>query len=152
MTVGWSSLTFTPDAEAVTELATSWGWRIGEPFTPLLFSILGDVFVQLDSGGVHWLNTGTGELGLVATDVDAFRARLATDIADEWFMPALVGQLHAAGKIPEAGQCYTYIILPIFAEGQYSVENLVPVSARDHFGVTGHIHREIANAPQGGGA
>ena len=89
-----------------------------EPFRPVLFSTLGDVFFEPDSGGIWWLNTGTGELTRVAESLDHFQDRLATDIADEWFMPLLIAQLHAAGKVPEPGECYTYVTLPVFAEGR----------------------------------
>ena len=65
----------------------------------------------------------------------------------EWLMPALVEQLHAAGKVPEPGECYTYVTLPVFAEGKYEVDNLNPVPAGEHFSVTGHILHEIAELP-----
>ena len=48
-------------------------------------------------------------------------------------MPYLVEQLHAAGKVPESGECYTYVTLPVFAEGKYEVDNLNPVPAGEHF-------------------
>ena len=34
-------------------------------------------------------------------------------------MPDLVEALHAEGKIPGSGRCYTYLILPIFEGGDY---------------------------------
>jgi hypothetical protein len=114
-----------------------------------LFSTLGDVFFEPDSGGIWWLNTGTAELTRVAETVEHFHERLATDIADEWFMPLLIAQLHAVGKVPEPGECYTYITLPVFAEGRYDVDNLNPVPAGEHFAVTGHILHEISELPDG---
>ena len=64
-------------------------------------------------------------------------------------MPALVERLHAAGKVPAPGACYTFVTLPIFAEGTYEVENLHPVPAKSHFGFTGHVHRQIHELPDG---
>ena len=55
--------------------------------------------------------------------------------------------MHAAGKIPEPGECYTYVTLPVFAEGKYEVDNLNPVPAGEHFSVTGHILHEIHELP-----
>jgi hypothetical protein len=143
MSIGWSSLTFTPDSEAVKELRRAWAWLAGDSFVPLVFSILGDFFYTTESGGVYWLNMGTAEISPVADTPEEFRALLATETADDWFMPGLVEQLHEAGKIPGPGCCYTYVTLPIFAEGKYEVSNLNPVPAREHFGLTSRIHREI---------
>jgi len=149
MSIGWASLTCTPSDEAVKQLAESWGWMLREPFSPVLFSAFGDVFLEPDSGGVWWLNTSVGELTQVAESVQEFRELLGTELADEWFMPGLIERLHAAGKVLQAGQCYTYVTLPVFAEGSYEVENLNPVPVHEHFGLTGHILSEINGLPDG---
>jgi Domain of unknown function (DUF1851) len=150
MSIGWSSLTFTPDQDAIDELAVSWVWLLKDPYTPVLFSVLGDVFFARDAGDVWWLNTGTAQVMRVANSVDHFRELLDTDIVDEWFMPLLVEQLHLAGKVSEPGECYTYLTLPIFPDGLYDSNNLNPVPAREHFAMTGHLHRELRNVPAGG--
>src|SRR5262245_24924897 len=62
MSVGWSSLTFEPTDDAIEQLAEAWAWRIKDPFRPVLFSTLGDMFFARDDGAVWWLNTGTAEL------------------------------------------------------------------------------------------
>lgn len=149
MTVAWSSLTFAPPPEALRELETSWAWLLREPFTPVLFSSLGDVFIEPDSGGVWWLNTGTAELTRVADSVAHFESLLNSALADEWFLPKLIGELHAAGKVPGPGECYTFVTLPIFREGKYEVENLNPVPAREHYGLTGLMHKQLHDLPDG---
>lgn len=83
----------------------------------MLFSSLGDVFIEMDSGGVWWLNTRTAELTRVADSVPHFEELLNSELADEWFLPNLVGKLHAAGKVPGPGECYTFVTLPVFREG-----------------------------------
>jgi hypothetical protein len=148
MAVGWSSLTFEPTAEAIEQLSESWAWLLKTPFRPVLFSSLGDMFFARDDGAVWWLNTGAGELTRVADSIDDFREKLGTELADDWFLPHLVEQLHAAGKIPEPGECYTYVTLPIFQEGRYVVENLNPVPASEHFSLSGEVHRQIAALPE----
>jgi hypothetical protein len=147
MSISGSDLTFMPSQDAIERLAEAWAWLLKEPFRPVLFSIMGDVFLEPDSGGIWWLNTGTGELMRVADSIEQFRDLLRTEVADEWLMPGLVEQLHAAGKIPEAGECYTYVTLPVFAEGKYEVDNLNPVPAGEHFSLTGHILHEIHELP-----
>lgn len=149
MTVAWSSLTFAPSPEALRELQTSWAWLLREPFTPVVFSSLGDVFIELDSGGVWWLNTGTAELARVADSGAHFENLLNSALADEWFLPKLVAELHAAGKVPGPGECYTFVTLPIFREGKYEVENLNPVPAREHYGLTGLMHKQLHDLPDG---
>jgi hypothetical protein len=150
MGLGWSSLTFTPDAEAVRELRSSWAWLLKDEYIPVLFSVLGDVFFKdLPNGEVKWLNTGTGEVRCIAPSVEQFREMLGTEKAAEWFMPGLVEQLHAAGKIPATGECYTYVTLPVFAEGKYEIANLNAVPAKEHFAVTAHVLREIQGLPEG---
>jgi len=147
--ISWSSLTFEPTAEAIAELSEAWAWLLKDPFRPVLFSILGDMFFARDDGAIWWLNTGSGEVSRVADTVDDFQEKLGTDIANDWFLPHLVEQLHAAGKVPEPGECYTYVTLPIFQEGRYVVDNLNPVPADEHFVLTGEVHREIAALPDG---
>jgi hypothetical protein len=107
------------------------------------------MFFARDDGTVWWLNTGSGELTRVAANVGEFQKLLATDHADEWFLPPLVEQLQAAGKVLQPGECYTYVTLPIFEEGRYEVDNLNPVTAREHFALTGGIHRDLQSFPDG---
>jgi len=145
----WSSLTFEPSDEAVQQLRESWSWLLREPFVPVLFSVLGDVFFEPRSGGVWWLNAGTADVSRVAGSVEEFQGLLGTDLVEEWFMPSLVARLHAAGKRPSAGECFTYVTLPVFREGTYEVSNMNPVNAREHFALTGHILQEIRELPDG---
>ncbi|OOG55861.1 hypothetical protein B0E47_08355 [Rhodanobacter sp. B05] len=148
MKIGWPQLTFTPDSDALDALSNGWGEVIGEPYTPLLFSVLGDVFYQAASG-VYWLNTGACETTHVADTVAQFQSHLATELADEWFLPPLVEQLYAAGKIPKPGYCYTPVILPVFVEGKYTVSNLNPVPGKEHFALTAEVHSQIRSLPNG---
>ena len=147
-TMKWSDLTMTPDDDAVAALRTSWRWRLGDEWSPLMFSIWGDVFLKT-THDVRWLNTGTGDLTPVASDEDAFRQALGSELATDWFLPPLVEALHRSGKRPGAGECFTYAIYPVFAEGKYEVENFAVVPAKEHFGLSGDFHREIAGLQDG---
>lgn len=79
----------------------------------------------------------------------AFRDALATELADEWFMPGLVTLLHEAGKRREDGECFTYAIYPLFAECRYEVWNFAVVPAREHFSLSGDLHRQMSELPDG---
>ncbi len=107
------------------------------------------MFFQEATEEVYWLNTGTGEVTVVAKSAEHFNELLTSEEADNWFMPNLVEQLHAAGKIPTENQCYTYVTLPIFAEGNYDIENLNPVPASEHFAMTGELLNHLQGLKDG---
>jgi hypothetical protein len=148
--VKWSDITIQPQPLAITALRDSWRWLIGDAWTPLLCSAIGDVFFEVPAGSVWWLSTATGSLEQVAETQASFRELVGTDTADEWFLPGLVEALRSSGKILEPHQCYTFTILPVFSEGSFSVENMHPISAAEHYSLTGHIHESIRQVPDGG--
>jgi hypothetical protein len=139
----------TPSADAIEELRTAWSWLLPDHYQPVLFSAFGDLFYKTPAGEVWWLNTGTAEVSKIAESQLEFERLLGTDKADDWFLPPLIEKLINAGKALSPGQCYTFVTLPIFREGTYTAENLNPVDAREHFGLTGYNHKEISNLPDG---
>jgi hypothetical protein len=149
MKITWNDLSFLPSDEAIASLRRAWSWLLPDLFEPLMASTLGDVFFQQGSAGVYWLNTGTAEIHRVASTREEFLQLLKTDKANEWFMPGLIDKLKKAGKTLEPDDCYSYVILPIFKEGTFEVENFNPVPAEQHFEMTGEIHRQIHAIPDG---
>ena len=147
--VSLSELTIQPGNDALAALRNAWRWMLGEHWTPLLFSAIGDIFLELPSGSVWWLSTATAGLEQIAESRDRFHELLATDRAAEWFLPGLVEALRAGGKPLEPDQCYTYVILPIFAEGSFSAENMRPGSAEEHYRLTGQLHENLQRLPVG---
>ncbi len=145
----WSEVTITPTEEALASLCESWSWLLGESWQPLLFSAIGDVFLRLPAGTVWWLSTATGSLEQVAGSECEFADLLRGDRVDEWFLPGLVDALQAMGKRLSPGQCYSYTTLPVFAQGSFSAENMFPLSAAEHFSLTGRIMRQIQSLPDG---
>ncbi len=149
MKVTWNDLSFLPSDEALAELNRAWKWLLPKVFKPVMASTLGDIFFQQDGDAIFWLNTGTAEITQIAGSRAEFLELLKTEKADEWFMPELIQELKAAGKILKPDYCYTYVTLPIFKEGKYEVANLNPVPAKEHFGVTGTIHQQTKNMLDG---
>jgi Domain of unknown function (DUF1851) len=145
----WPEITIQPQAPALEALRKSWHWMLGDAWTPLLFSAIGDVFFEVPAGAVWWLSTATASLEQVAESPSEFHQLLSTEVADEWFLPGLVEALRDNGKILEPHQCYTYAILPVFTDGNFSVENMHPVSATEHYALTGEVHESIRSAPDG---
>lgn len=145
----WSQITIELSDAAVESLREHWRWHLGDDWTPLMFSALGDVFLQVAAGTVWWLSTATGSFEQVAESRQQFAELLGGERADEWFLPGLVNALRSQGKVLGADQCYTYAILPVFSQGSFSAENIHPVSAAEHFSVSGHIHESIRQLPDG---
>jgi hypothetical protein len=145
----WTEVTITPGVEAIAQLRQSWEWLLGASWRPLLFSAVGDVFLQRQAGTVWWLGTATGSLEQVAESEAEFVALLEGEHVNEWFMPSLVEALKSAGKQLSPGQCYSYTTLPVFNEGSFSVENMYPLSAKEHFSFTGHVIKQIQTLSDG---
>jgi hypothetical protein len=138
-----------PSEEALADLRESWSWCLPATYEVLLVTAFGDVFYQSSDGGIYWLNTGTAETELAAADHAAFDAKLRSEEGASWLLPDLVVALEAEGKGRAPDQCYTYAILPIFAEGKFETWNVKPVPAHEHFCLTAHIHKQIAELPDG---
>ena len=145
----WSQITIQPSDVAVEALRKNWRWQLGDDWTPFLFSAIGDVFFEDAAGAVWWLSTATGSLEQVADSRQQFSQLLGSDSTDEWFLPGLVDVLRSQGKVLDAGQCYTYAILPIFSQGSFSAENMHPVSAAEHYSTSGHMHERLRDLPDG---
>ena len=142
-------LWFMPDERALEALESHWGASLPPGATLLRCSWLGDAFVVVPAGPVHWLNTGTAECTRIADSVAEFEHALATPAAKSWLLPALLQALQAEGKSAAKGECFTYAILPIFAEGKYEPWNFRAVPAWEHFEVTASLHRQVAHLPEG---
>ncbi len=145
----WSQITIQPSDGAVHALRENWRWLLGDAWTPILFSAVGDVFLEVTAGTVWWLSTATGAFEQVAESREQFSELLGGESADEWFLPGLVEVLRSQGKVLAEDQCYTYVVLPIFKEGSFSAENMHPVPAAEHFALSGHMHQSIHNLPDG---
>ncbi|MEW6598919.1 MAG: hypothetical protein AB1429_15655 [Pseudomonadota bacterium] len=152
----WDDLAFKPDAETSREASEQWAWLIGEPSRFLLSSMFGDLFFEKQNDGVYRLDCGSGAIERVAEDADAFDQFLGGErnaswrqSIDNWFLPAFVEQLHAAGKKPGLDQCFGLTILPIFEGGKYVVENVFVLPRREWISYTGALHRQIRDLPDG---
>ena len=98
--ITWNELTISPDGVDFNDLLSEWRWLVGKEYKPVIISALGDLFLRHDDGRIFWLNTGSGELTEVAKDAEEFKKLMVqSDNTDEWFLPNLIGDLLASGKI-----------------------------------------------------
>jgi len=127
----------------------SWRWRVDCESKVLALSLSGDIFFADQLGVVHWLDTGAGTIEYVAKDQGEFHRALANSgrWAELLLQPVVESFLQCFGPIPP-GKCLGYKVLPVFGGG-YSGENRVLYTASEHFAVTGHIHEQIKNLPDG---
>ena len=151
MTIRWRDIAFQLEPDLAVEVVRAWAWLIPPPWTPFLCSMVPAIFLEMPNGEVHWLDTGSGLVEKVATSREAFdeMARSSPDWVEEWFLPGLVERLHAAGKKPRAGECYGFTILPAFAEGKYTVENMLVLPVREQFVEVADLHRQLSELPDG---
>jgi hypothetical protein len=147
----WDELAFVPDPELAKEARRAWSWLVPGRWRPILFAMVGGIFFETETGTVGWLDIGAGTVEEVAASVEAFEAILRSggEEVEFWFLPALVEELHRAGKRPGPGQAYFFLILPVFAEGKFVADNMVVVPAREQIEATADIHRQIAKLPDG---
>jgi hypothetical protein len=151
MAVGWKDIAFVPDPALADEAEGAWSWLVPGPWRVLVCAMVGGIFLETEAGIVRWLDIGIGLVEDVAESVDAFEAILRSDspVVEEWFLPGLVEALHEAGKRPEPGEAYWFIVPPAFAEGTYSADNLAVVPVREQLLGSADIHKQIAELPDG---
>ena len=118
--------------------------------------MFGGLFLEMQSGGVFWLDCPAGTLERVADSADEFNAYIESERTSEWlkqiewwFLGPLVEKLRDAGKRPLPGQCYGLLQLPIFVDGLYSIENVYVLPVREWLTLTGSLHEQICDLPDG---
>lgn len=112
-------------------------------------SLSGDGFLSDPSGAVWWLNTGEAKLSKIASSRNEFQELLKKkENKDLWLMYPLICQFIRSGKVPLLGQCFGFKTLPVLG-GKYDADNMIPIKMSEHFGVTGDIHQQIKDLPEG---
>jgi len=151
MSITWQDLAFRIESDLAHEVAKAWSWLLPEPWEPIICSTVAGIFLTIPTGEVIWLDTATALLEQVAESREQFEGLVKSSPAhvDEWFLPPLVDRLHAAGKRPKDGECYGFIILPVFAEGKYDTDNMVVVPVREQLIGIANIHRQLSELPNG---
>lgn len=149
MRITWNELTVDFQKPGADDLLSDWRWLIGDSLRLLLVSAIGDMFLADTTGQIFWLDTGTGRLQQIAENMDEFqRLRRQQELADQWFLPQLVGDLIASGMRLSSGQCYSYKKPPILG-GQIEPANFEPTDLSVHFSLLGQIHKQVKDLPPG---
>lgn len=147
----WTDISFIPDAALAIEIEAAWQWLIPGNWTPFFCSMIGGVFFEDQDGSIYWLESSTAEVERLAPDRETFDRIMQTDNDRVWevFLVPFVLDLRAAGKVPGPGECYSFITLPIFAEGKYEPGNICVVPAREALTSAADLHEQLSHLPEG---
>jgi hypothetical protein len=149
MKITWKDLSIDLSNIDRSKLIVDWIWLIGNDKEPIMVSSIGDMFLKDKNGKIYWLNVGEGLLDSVSENIDEFNLKLKDDSqVDEWFMIGLVQQIKESGLELENGKLYGYKKLPVIG-GDYEPENFELTDLEVHFSLTGQIHKQIKDLPDG---
>ena len=128
------------------EVLASWTWLTSD--LPVLFTVLGDVFVQAEDGVVSFLDVATGKVEEVAKNGADFQELLIQeDFIKAKFHPDTIALYLRAGKRLNPGKCYSYT-QPLILDGDDQVHNLKIMAIEDHLELMGGVHEKIKDVPE----
>ena len=128
------------------EVLATWSWLTSD--LPVLFTVLGDVFVQADDSTVSFLDVATGKVEEVAKNGAAFQDLLTQEeFIKEKFHPDTIALYLRAGKRLNPGKCYSYA-QPLILDGDDQVHNLKIVAVEDHLELMGDVHEKVKDIPE----
>jgi len=138
------------DDDTLDGLLDSWRWLVGEAATPVLATVVGDLFfVNEETGEVLLLDAAAGEASVVVEDANDFRGKLSDGaFVREHFFVELLGDLLSAGLNADAGQVLVHK-QPLVLDGDDDLDNMHALDASVHFHLMGQIHEQVANTPDG---
>ncbi|MEX6691054.1 DUF1851 domain-containing protein [Danxiaibacter flavus] len=131
------------------DILSCWQWRLADMKAVATVSALGDIFLVGHDDAVYWLQTDSGDLTKVAETLEEYEQLLGDEEnIDNWFLPLLIENLLASGKMLKENEVYSYKKLPIIG-GEYSVDNIEPTHMSVHFAFSGQICEQIKDLPNG---
>ena len=137
-----------PEVPGREEILKGWNWMTGD--LPVLFTAMGDVFVQSEEGVVSFIDTTAGLFAEVAKNGEDFQG-LLTDGAfiEDKFHTETIAAYRKAGKKLNPGKCYSYK-KPLTLGGDENVHNLKVRAIEEHIKIMGELHEKLKDLPEGG--
>ena len=131
------------------DIRSDWQWKLTDQKDIVIVSLMGDIFLTGNNDEINWPETGTGRLRSVAKNLEEFESLLNNQtLVDSWLLPSLIKQLSNQGKIPNENEVYSFKIMPALGGG-YSIDNFDTTDISVHFSITGQIHQQIKDLPDG---
>lgn len=129
-----------------------WSWLFNEEisFNIWILTQFADLFIHMDDNSIMRLDIGAGTLSEVAKNKEHFSDLLESDENfNFWFMPGLIQQLEAEGKILNQSQCYGFKTPTGFQEGSYSISNIDIYDIEEYFVTMGDLWNRLQNVKDG---
>ena len=128
-----------------------WRWKLGGDATLVTLTRAGDAFVAYPDGTISWLDTGAGSVQRIAATRQEFDEVMAdpTEARRLLLAPVVEESVRLHGSFPD-GVCLGFTQLPVLG-GAYSIDNRFRLPAVEHFAVTGDLHRQMRDVPDGTG-
>jgi hypothetical protein len=135
--------------ESSSDLLAEWRWLLGGHVRLAGWSSSGDLFVTDARGSVSRLDTGAGELELVAASGTEFQRMLSDPArADDLLLLSVVHEFEQRHGALRPGECLGFTTLPILG-GAYTIENRFRLRVAEHAAVSGDLHRQLRDLPDG---
>lgn len=149
MTLTFEQLTKDITAIDLDDILSCWQWRLADMKAVVTVSTLGDIFLIGQDDAVYWLQTDCGDLTKVAETLEEYEQFLGDEEnIDNWFLPLLIENLLASGKLLKDNEVYSYKKIPVLG-GEYSVDNIEPTDMSVHFAFSGQICEQVKDLPNG---
>ncbi len=131
------------------DLLAQWRWLLGGHPHLRGWSAAGDFFYADESGQIWRLDPGRGDAECVA-ESDATFVQLLADAtaAEEILLLPVVREFEARHGPLGANQCLGFTTLPVFG-GAYTADNRYALPVEEYAAVTGEVHRQIRDLPDG---
>ncbi|QMU61672.1 MAG: DUF1851 domain-containing protein [Gammaproteobacteria bacterium] len=127
----------------------TWHWLLPTEFTVWFMNRFGDLFIVTDNGSVCHLHMDDGVYNEVAANKDLFSNVIDEgNNANEWLYIPLVDKLVSSEVHLQESECYGFIKPPVVG-GDYTLENIKPISVSDYISYLGTFYEQIRDLPDG---
>ncbi len=127
----------------------TWTWLTGENKTVIALTKLGDALLKDTDNKLYFLNTAEGSLKIISENyLDFIDLKLDNEVYEELFLTKLVDELNRNYKLLSPKQVYSFYKLPLIG-GTYDMENIYAVNLYEHYNLTGEIHLQLKDMPDG---
>ncbi len=131
-----------------TKVLSTWTWLTGDKSIVALTKS-GDALLKDNSGHLYFLDVGGGTVELKADSYrDFLDNKLSYELTEELLLPVVVDKLEQHGIKLKPRQVYSYTLLPIIG-GAYDEKNMFAVDLYEHYNLTGDIHFQLKDSPDG---
>lgn len=130
------------------KILSTWTWLTDDKSIVALTKC-GDVLLKDTAGHLFFLDIGGGTLEFKTDKYqDFFDRKLSYELTEELLLPLIVDKLEKHNFKLNPGQVYSYKILPVLG-GAYDEKNMFAADIYEHFSLTGDIHFQLKDTPDG---